>query len=167
MRALRYGLALLAGLVNRAAVLICHVCVAVMTMSILLQVFRRYVMNASLLWPEELSLFLMAWLVFVGASVALRRGEHVAVQVLVDRLGPRSTSVVQVLMMALILFLTAIFTVTSWRVAVVNRKLTSDALQISLFWPKLGLPVGGLFLSIQALHLLVERLTGLLGGERE
>ncbi|MEJ2134846.1 MAG: TRAP transporter small permease subunit [Desulfofustis sp.] len=42
----------------------------VMVISILLQVFFRYVMNAPLYWSEEIARYAFVWLVFIGAAIA-------------------------------------------------------------------------------------------------
>ncbi len=47
-----------------------------MTLIVAVQVFCRYVLNNSLFWAEELSRYLLAWLTFLGASVAYRRNVH-------------------------------------------------------------------------------------------
>ena len=40
----------------------------------LLQVFFRYVLNASLSWSEELTRLLFVWLTFLGFGLAAQRG---------------------------------------------------------------------------------------------
>ena len=39
-------------------------------------VFMRYVMNASLSWGEELTLWLFVWFVWLGVSYAFHTGNH-------------------------------------------------------------------------------------------
>jgi len=46
-----------------------------------LQVFFRYVLNASLTWSEEISRFTYVWFVYLGVSIATRSKEHVRVAV--------------------------------------------------------------------------------------
>jgi len=48
--------------------------VGVMVSFILLQVFFRYIVGAPLIWPEEMTTFLMAWMSFIGSAVALKNG---------------------------------------------------------------------------------------------
>ena len=57
-----------------------------MTVSILVGVFYRYVLNSALTWPEELARYAMVWVTCLGASLALRYGEHVAVEFVVQKL---------------------------------------------------------------------------------
>src|SRR5579859_992571 len=51
-------------------------------------VISRYVFDAPLLWSDELARFLFLWLSMLGAVVALRRGEHMRLSVLVNRASP-------------------------------------------------------------------------------
>ncbi len=53
-------------------------------------VFMRYVMNASLSWGEELTLWLFVWFVWLGVSYAFHTGDHVRITVLRDVLGERA-----------------------------------------------------------------------------
>jgi TRAP-type C4-dicarboxylate transport system permease small subunit len=53
-----------------------------------LQVCFRYVFNAPLRWPEEVSRLLLVWLTYLGALVLPESRLHVAVDVLYDRLPP-------------------------------------------------------------------------------
>jgi TRAP-type C4-dicarboxylate transport system permease small subunit len=55
------------------------------------QVFCRYVLNAPLRWPEELSRMLLVWLTYCGALVVPSQRIHVAVDALYVWLpsGPR------------------------------------------------------------------------------
>ena len=57
-------------------------CFAYMTLAVLSQVFGRYLFNYSISWTEETAKFAQIWVVFIGAGIAMRRGWHVAVDVL-------------------------------------------------------------------------------------
>ncbi len=52
------------------------------------QFFSRYVLNAPLGWTEELARHMMIAVVFLGLSVATRRGEHIAIELFVSYLPP-------------------------------------------------------------------------------
>lgn len=51
-------------------------------------VVARYVFNAPLTWSDELASILFLWLAMLGAVVALRRGEHMRLTTLVNRIKP-------------------------------------------------------------------------------
>ena len=72
-------------------------CFAYMTLAVLAQVFGRYLFNYSISWTEETAKFAQIWVVFIGAGIAMRRGWHVAVDVLAAQLplgAARALSVV-------------------------------------------------------------------------
>jgi len=56
---------------------------------VLAQVVFRYVFNAPLTWSEELARYLFIWCAFLGWIIASRRGSHLAMTFVVDRL-PRA-----------------------------------------------------------------------------
>jgi C4-dicarboxylate transporter DctQ subunit len=51
-------------------------------------VVLRYWFLAPISWAEELSLYLVVWMVFVGASVAVRTRGHIAIDLLALALSP-------------------------------------------------------------------------------
>jgi TRAP-type transport system small permease protein len=61
---------------SRAALLIS---IAVMVSTILMQIFFRYVLNAAMPWPEELTIFLLSWMSFVGSGIALKSWQHIGI----------------------------------------------------------------------------------------
>jgi len=58
-------------------------------------VVARYVFNAPLTWSDELASILFLWLAMLGATIALRRGEHMCLNTLVKRLRPGRQAWVQ------------------------------------------------------------------------
>lgn len=52
-------------------------------------VVRRYVLDAPLQWNDEMLGYLLVAMVMLGAAEALRRGDHIAIDLLTSRLGPR------------------------------------------------------------------------------
>jgi TRAP-type C4-dicarboxylate transport system permease small subunit len=72
----------------------CALCVglfAAILVVMILQVTSRYVFNSPLVWTEELARILYIWACYLGAPVALRRGNHVTIVFVAERL-PRSVA---------------------------------------------------------------------------
>ena len=66
------------------------VLVALEMVVLLVGVVSRYVFNAPLTWSDELASILFLWLAMFGAVIALRRGEHMRLTTLVNRLSPNA-----------------------------------------------------------------------------
>ena len=57
------------------------------TILILLNVVTRSI-GAALFWTDELAIYAMVWMTFMGASVAVHHGSAVAVTILTDAIPP-------------------------------------------------------------------------------
>lgn len=86
MRIARLGLKAVGVLETTMAV---SILVAIMAI-ILSQVFSRYVMGTPLIWAEELATYLLIWLAFVTASVALKLKRHITIRTYEGLAGPRT-----------------------------------------------------------------------------
>ncbi|MCX5592664.1 TRAP transporter small permease [Alcaligenes endophyticus] len=75
-------------LVNKFLEWVATVAVAVVMVLVLVQIFYRYVMNDPIGWTQEMSVFATMLVVMLGAAIAFRRNEHIAVTFFVD-LFPR------------------------------------------------------------------------------
>ena len=61
----------------------------VMVVSTLTQVICRYLLEFSLPWVDELARYCLVWMVFVGMVLTLVRGQHVTVDLMLDRYSIR------------------------------------------------------------------------------
>ena len=53
-------------------------------------VVLRYAFNYSFAWTEEVVRYSIVWLVFIGGSIAARRGAHICMDIIVVYLPPRA-----------------------------------------------------------------------------
>ena len=128
---------------------------AVMVVLVVANVFCRYVLGFSVIWAEEVSQYLMVWITFVGAGLALRQGRHVAVEMLQDRLAPGARHGLRwgVLLAVFVFLLTTM--VLGFMFAWFARDMETPVLNIPLAIPYLAVPIGAL---LAAVHLaLVAR----------
>jgi len=146
---------------DRIARWLCAAILATMCGVILLQVFCRYVLRNALVWPEELAIFLLVWLAFVGGAVAVGQRSHVALDWFVSHLRGPVAGAVGVLGDLIVAGLSFLLAVKGGQIAWMVRREVSDALGISLAWPRLGLVVGSLLMGIQALANALDRARGM------
>lgn len=59
-----------------------------------IQIVMRNFMGAGLIWAESLLRITVLWMALLGAMVASRNGEHIAIDVLVDKLPSKTRSFV-------------------------------------------------------------------------
>lgn len=75
------GLIRFCGAVSTALIL-------VIFLQIVVAVTRRYIFDRPLQWNDEMIGYLLVTLVMLGAAEALRRGDHIAIDLLSSRLAP-------------------------------------------------------------------------------
>lgn len=77
------------------------VCVALMVLVILLQVFFRYVLNSALPWPEEVARALMIWMMALVAAQAYRNQAFVAIEMFPDALPFQAGRILKLILLSL------------------------------------------------------------------
>jgi TRAP-type C4-dicarboxylate transport system permease small subunit len=85
MKALMSITKILVGLAKWSAI----VAAVIMTIMIFLQVIFRYVLKAPLSFSEELARYMFVWSVAMGSALALRKRQHIGVEVVVEWLPVR------------------------------------------------------------------------------
>ena len=74
---------------------IAWILVAAMVLTILLQVFCRYVLNSALPWPEEVARAFMIWMMALVSAEAYRQGSFVAIDLLQESIPKRLSTILK------------------------------------------------------------------------
>ncbi len=138
--------------------------VITITVVMLGQVFFRYVINSSLQWSEEVSIWAMIWMVFVGSAVIMRDWAHINIPTFTNLIPLRVRPYFLIgAKIATILFLLA---VVWYGIKVFNQNFhaRSPSLNLSTRWAKLAIPVGGVLMTIFAVNAMVQDLIHLRRG---
>lgn len=67
-------------------------------------VIWRRVLNSPFTWMEEVQLACMVWIVFAGATVAFRTGNHVAIEMVVDLFPEKVQKIATYFISAVVVF---------------------------------------------------------------
>ncbi len=75
-------------------------CLCVITMSILvfINVIFRFVFNNSLAFSDEISTYLFVLMSFMGTAVAARRGAHLGLSIITDKVNPKVRTIIGMIM---------------------------------------------------------------------
>lgn len=119
-------------------------------------VFCRYVLFAPLPWSEQIPKYAMIWMAFLGASVGLSRNRHIGFDILVVRLPPLIRKLVIIAGRMLVFFFLVMMTIYGVSFAVaVGFSSNAPMLPIHMFYLFLAVPIGGAFITLQAIIKLV------------
>jgi TRAP-type C4-dicarboxylate transport system permease small subunit len=127
---------------------------------VLIGVFYRYVLNDSLSWTEEVARFLLVYITFIGASLALKEGSHASMG---DWIG-KIPDLFKCIMYAFIHIMTITFCVILFKFGLaysINGYIQkAPTLQISMLFIFISMPLGALFLGTVALEQFLETIIG-------
>lgn len=139
--------------------------IVVTTALVLMNVFLRYFMKTGLYWSEEVATSCFVWSVFLGSASAYRRGMHIGVDLLVNRL-PNAVRRIVKLLVGVVLVVTNgyIFYLSIVFVSLSYRKPTA-VLGVSSAWVSSSLIVGFGLTTIYALINLIKCIKKISKGE--
>lgn len=102
-------------------------------------------------WIEELCLFSLAWLVFLGLGLALERGRHIAMTSLLERFAPGLRRAVRLALdlTGLVFSLYVAKLALDITLFVVKSGQSSPTLDVSMGWLYAAMPVGFALLALR------------------
>jgi TRAP-type C4-dicarboxylate transport system permease small subunit len=130
---------------------------AAMAIIVLLQVIFRYLLHLPLFWTEECARYCLVWASLLGAAIALKRGEHIALTFFLERFPLRvSRGLTQIARFSVV----AILAIMLWggvKLVLVTSLQTSPALRIPMAVPYLALPISSGIMLIHVITAIVCR----------
>ncbi|MCL2674272.1 MAG: TRAP transporter small permease [Defluviitaleaceae bacterium] len=141
--------------------------VALLTFAIMVLVFSGAVMRTignPINWAVDLSLLIFAWLIFLGADVAIRTTGLISIDLVVKRFP----KIVQDILFTggILLSLAFLFVLVRYGVplAIENYERPFHSLGISFSYATIAAPVGSFLMSVSLIIKLVERFHGPIAG---
>lgn len=121
-------------------------CLAVMALAVFVNVVLRYGFGSGVAASEELSRLLFVWMVFVGATAAYPRGEHMAFTSLLLplRSKPRALQAMTVLIRLSVITACVLLAWGAWQQVVVGM----DSHSVVLGYPMALLPLPALLCAV-------------------
>lgn len=131
-------------------------------------VVLRYVLGASTVWQTELAIYFLMFAAFVGGAYGLKHGDHVKIDLVVNRLPGRAQLFVRLVAVMLSLLFIAIIGVIGfelWWSAVQTGRRSGTAWNPPLSYPYFMLPLGMTLMALQYLVIAAELFRRLISGE--
>lgn len=124
------------------------------------QVYGRYVLNATPVWSEPITLQLMGWFILFGAAVGVRENFHLGLDLLHHVLPKAIGRIMDIVSLMLMVGFGAAMSWYSTQLVIGTWSATLPALGIPGGWDYMPLAIGGFLIALFALERLAERLVG-------
>lgn len=154
----------LTALASRLFVALGAAIAVVMAVAISYSVVMRYVLNTPQVWTDELMGYLMVALVMFGLGETVRRGDHISVDLITARLGPRGQVLARVWGLVAMITVAAVLLQRSWDMVAFSRMvgLLSDGyLSMPIWIPQSSLLIGFFLMILAAANQLLRLMFGL------
>ncbi|MGE5577804.1 MAG: TRAP transporter small permease, partial [Syntrophothermus sp.] len=142
--------------INKASLVFVTVALMVMTAAMFAQVFARDVLHSGIVWAEELSRYLMVWMVFIGAAIATYEGGQISVTALEEVLPERFRRWLRLLQDALAVVYSVVVVYIGWQVVKVVSMQTSPNIGLAMSYAYAAMPVSA---AVMIIHVF-SRWTG-------
>jgi TRAP-type C4-dicarboxylate transport system permease small subunit len=126
----------------------------IMTLVVTLEVILRYGFGRSLFFSEELSRLTFVWAGFLATSLALRKGVHASVSLLVDCFPKTPKKITMLFAHAVVLFFLLFIFFASLTVLPHQWVQFTPTMEIRMFWFYLSIPVGVGLMIIQLFPII-------------
>jgi TRAP-type C4-dicarboxylate transport system permease small subunit len=127
---------------------------------VIAQVVWRYVFNNPLTWSEELARYLFIWCAFLGWLIASRRGSHLAMTFVVDRLPVSAQASIAVVVQLATLWFAWLLGSRGLRLVRNNWDVENVAVPFNLGVVYLIEPIAAIVIATYALMALRDALRG-------
>ncbi len=117
-------------------------------------IFNRYVLRGSAAWAPELAGIIFAWVVFLGASAAWKRGMHISINVLTRQLGTRTQLVVRIIASTVLACFFAYAVWLAGRITISSYSRLSPVMRVSFSYVYASALLGFLLMLLHTLASL-------------
>jgi len=137
------------GTLRRAREVVVMMLMAVLVVVVVVSVIFRYVLLAPLSWSEEVGRYLMIWVGFLAASIAIQQGMHVGIDFVVSWVRPEVATWLRRLARGLTALFLILVTAYGFVLVISLWDQWSPVLQFRMTWPYLAIPVGCLLMLLE------------------
>jgi TRAP-type C4-dicarboxylate transport system permease small subunit len=130
------------------------------TVIILIDVVCRYLLHIAVPWAAELTVLLFQWTIFLSSPLALRRGVHFGLGLVVPRYWPRSDRLVRGFVAAVIVGASGLLFVLAIEMTQRTWPSTYPTLPLSHGVVNVGIAVGAFLMilfGLEQLYLVFKR----------
>jgi TRAP-type C4-dicarboxylate transport system permease small subunit len=130
--------------------------VGALAILVAVEVFFRYILNASISWYDEFAGYLLVWVTFWGAVLALDRGRHIGFETLVERFSILAQKAVMTVVYFLIIALQVVIVYYGWMLTTQLSGETAITLPVPIGLVYVVLPVAGAMMLLICLIRIVQ-----------
>ena len=120
-------------------------------------ILRYFPWLKSLGWAEEILRYTNVWIIFLGASVAVKRKAHLSMIFLLNKFRPQIRKQIEFLLFLIAVVFISIFLVYGFRQSIKNIKQQIQSFPISFAWFYFSIPVGFFYMLLDTILIYIYK----------
>jgi TRAP-type C4-dicarboxylate transport system permease small subunit len=125
---------------------------------VFVQIIMRYVVGDPLSWSDELARYLFIWQIWIGVSYSARNRTHLRIMMLKQKMGKTAQNILELAVTAVGVGFASFIALQGFylvmKVGQFGQK--SSALQVSMVYPHLAVPVGCTLMAVRLIENTVK-----------
>ena len=142
---------------NRVCEIALIVILSAMAIVVFMQVLFRYVLHLPLFWTEEFARYCLVWASLLGAAIALKRQEHIAVTFFLEHFPIKFRGLMTLVGRISVALILGVMTWGGVKLVWITSAQISPALRIPMAIPYLALPIGSAVMLFHMISFIIYR----------
>ncbi|PPA68482.1 TRAP transporter small permease [Jeotgalibacillus proteolyticus] len=129
-----------------------------MVLIVFLNVIGRFIFNFSFSWSEEAARYLMIWATFIAASLGVKKGAHITLDILTIYLPEKMNRIVRAIsyILSMVYCILILFIGIPFIMDMATKGQLSPALQMPIHFVYLSIIVGTVLMFIRYIFLFID-----------
>lgn len=119
-------------------------------------VFMRYVVGNPLKWTEEVSLALVVWFVFFGASSAMKRDQHISIDFFVSLVPKKIRRYIDVFVIIVNFIVLTIFSILGFQLSMKAGMKITPILKLPYTYIDIAITFGSILMVVNLIMKLIS-----------
>lgn len=120
------------------------------------QVITRFVIDYPLAWSEEISKYLMIYIVFLGSALAVKNRQHIAIDFLTEIVSPANNRRLNGLVLIISSIFFIILTYFGFVLTITVLDQATPTLRFSIAWAYAAIPIGSFLMLLNAIYSFIN-----------
>jgi len=134
---------------------------AIMFLSVMAGIISRYILKSPLFWTDELSRYLMIYMVFFGSALSFRAEKHPSLTFLIDKLPKKPRMIWDSIIDLLLIAIIVLVIVGGMDMITAGPVGYTPSLRIKFTWVYWAIPLGSASMLIEIIFRLIKRIQNL------
>jgi len=131
---------------------------AVIVILVFSQVVLRYVFHFGISWSQEITIYILIWMLLIGCSMGLRDGEIVSLNIFKEKLPKKNAVYISIFTDILLVVFFLIGIIANDKIIERSSKQLSPILHIPMSWIAISFTISFLMAILYSLNHIIELL---------